>query len=431
MLAAVAAWGEEPSRSTDRPAKGPPTGSLVIIGGAARHDNEDIWNEVVRRAGGAKGRIAVFPCASSYPQKNGERTVQLLKRHGGDAFLVPLAISGIDGVDYHELSRDAEWLERVRSSQGVFFIGGSQGRICDALLDESGRNSPMLDAVWDVYRRGGVVAGTSAGAAVMSRVMFRDSGVLSALMTGVQMGREIDRGLGFLDPGWFVDQHCLVRGRFARTLVAMHDQRIQHGIGVDEDTAVVVEGGETARIVGHRGAIVLDLSRARSDAEQDDFNVRAARLTYVNHGDAIDLETLAVTPAATKGPERPVTPSTVPAGDAPVRPLLVPDILGNTTLIDVMRRVIARSDRQATGLAFDTAAALVGPTPGFEFRFYCGPDTASWESEAQGVSELTIQNVYLDVRPVKVNGPLYQAEDDSEGIRPRKDNSAANKDGSP
>lgn len=227
------------------------------------------------------------------------------------------------------------------------------------------------------------------------------------------MGKEIDHGLGFLDSGWFVDQHCLVRGRFARTLVAMHDQQIRHGIGVDEDTAVVVEAGETARIVGHRGAIVLDLTKARSEVDEDDFNVQAARLTYVNHGDAIDLRTLEVTPAPIKGPERRVTVAPPAPNAALGRPLFVPDILGNTTLIDVMRRVIARNDRQAKGLAFDAAAALEGPTPGFEFRFYCGPDTASWESDAHGVTEVTIQNVYLDVRPVRVNGPLYQAEADT------------------
>ena len=65
--------------------------------------------------------------------------------------------------------------------------------------------------------RGGVVAGSSAGAAVMSRMMFREArSVLRTLENGVQMGKELAPGLGFLDPSWFVDQHCLARGRFAR-----------------------------------------------------------------------------------------------------------------------------------------------------------------------------------------------------------------------
>ena len=71
--------------------------------------------------------------------------------------------------------------------------------------------------MWDVYRRGGVVVGTSAGAAVMSHIMYRDArNVLETLNKGVSMGHEIAYGLGFLDATWFVEQHSLTRGRFAR-----------------------------------------------------------------------------------------------------------------------------------------------------------------------------------------------------------------------
>ena len=388
----------------------PPRGSLVIIGGAARHDNEAIWSEVLRLAGGQGGRIAVFPCASSYPLKNGQRAVKLLKSHGADAFLVPVALSGIDGVNCAEAVRDPAIIEQVRGASGVYFIGGSQSRICEALVDKEGRNSPLLDAVWDVYRRGGVVAGTSAGAAIMSRVMFRDPGlILNNMLQGVKMGKEVDHGLGFLDSNWFVDQHCLVRGRFARALVAMRDQHVRYGLGIDEDTAIVVEADERARVIGNRGAVVLDLSQADSDEQVRKFNLRNARLTYLNHGDAIHLRTLQVTPNPAKQADRKIDPTAPDFRPTGGRRLFYMDVLANTTLVDVMTRVIEHRDGQAIGLAFDGAAAAEGDTPGFEFRFYRAADSFGWETDAHGTTDCTIQNIHLDVRPITVQGPLYSA----------------------
>lgn len=404
----VASNGAERLPEPHREAAGPARGALVIIGGAARHDNQAIWSEITQLAGGTGKRVAVFPCASSYPLRNGERAVKLLKKYGLDPFVVPLALSGIDGVDYREVVRNPEWIEQVRSAGGVFFIGGSQSRIRDALVDEQGENSPMLDAVWDVYRRGGVVAGTSAGAAIMSRVMFRDPGaILGNMIHGVRMGKELDHGLGFLDANWFVDQHCLVRGRFARALVAMRERDVAYGLGIDEDTAVVVERGERARVVGNRGAVVLDLSQSESDESQKQFNVRNARLTYLNHGDSIHLPTLAVTPNPTKQADRKIDPNSPDFRPVSGKKLFYMDVLANTTLVDVMSRVIEHHDGQAIGLAFDGAAAAEGSTAGFEFRFYRGQDSLGWETDAHGTTDATIQNIHLDIRPVTIQGPLY------------------------
>lgn len=406
----VASNGAERLPEPQFEAVGPARGALVIIGGAARHDNEAIWTEITQLAGGPGKRVAVFPSASSYPIRNGERAVKLLKKYGVDAFVVPVALSGIDGVDYREVVRDPAWVEQVRNAGGVFFIGGSQARIRDALVDEQGGNSPMLDAVWDVYRRGGVVAGTSAGAAIMSRVMFRDPGpILGNMIHGVRMGKELDHGLGFLDANWFVDQHCLVRGRFARALVAMRERDVAYGFGIDEDTAIVVERGERARVVGNRGAVVLDLSQSESDESQPQFNVRNARLTYLNHGDSIHLPTLAVTPNPTKQADRKIDPNSPDFRPVSGRKLFFMDVLANTTLVDVMSRVIEHQEGQAIGLAFDGAAAAEGSTPGFEFRFYRGQDSLGWETDAQGTTDATIQNIHLDIRPVTIQGPLYSA----------------------
>ena len=436
----------------------PTLGSLMIIGGGARHENHALWSDFARLAGGAGRRVAVLPCASGYPRKNGERSVKMLQGYGLDAFLVPLAITGLEGFRHDEVARDPVWIEQVRKADGVYFIGGSQGRIRDALVDGQGRATPMLDAIWEVYRRGGVVAGTSAGAAVMSRVMFRDPAtILQNLQHGVHMGKDLGDGLGFLDPHWFVDQHCLVRGRFARVLVAMSQHGMKYGLGIDEDTAVVVERGERARIVGNRGAVVIDLSRATNGVKSTGgstadgstsavptaphpsvqrqtsgnaagnaashsstkavgaasdgaapFTLTNARLTYLNHGDAMDLRTLEVVPSVSKRAERKIDPRAADFRPSLSRKLFYTDVLANTTLVDILTRVLVHKDGLAIGLAFDGAAAAEGPTPGFEFRFYRGDDSVGWETEAHGPTDSTIQNIHLDVRPITIQGPLYR-----------------------
>src|SRR5262245_11535349 len=127
------AWCEE-ARVTESEARG----SLVIIGGGARHDHKEIWDEVIRLAGGPGKRIAVFPTASGYPLKSGNRAVSMFNSKGADAFLVPIAPTGIE-VDCAAAVRDPQIVENVQKADGVFFIGGAQGRIRDALLTPEGK----------------------------------------------------------------------------------------------------------------------------------------------------------------------------------------------------------------------------------------------------------------------------------------------------
>jgi len=396
-------------------AQQPPAGSLVIIGGSARHDNDAIWEKIVRLAHTSKPRIAVFPCASANPLRNGQKAVDHFIRLGANAFLVPVALSGIPDVDHREAVRNPSLVESVRSADGVFFIGGSQGKIRDSLVDEDGKNTPMLDAVWDVYRQGGVVAGTSAGAAIMSHIMYRDAGnILSTLAHGVRMGKEIDHGLGFLDSSWFVDQHCLVRGRFARAIVAMQAQKVPFGIGIDEDTAIVIERGVEAQVIGIRGAVLIDLSEAKSEEQHAEFSIRQAKLSYLNHGDRFHLKTLAVTPTQEKQRDRKIDPASPEFRPSVSRRIFYNDILGNTTLLDVLSRVIDHKEGRATGLAFDGVAAQNGPTTGFEFKFYRGAGSLGWETDHNGTTDCTIQNIYMDICPVNIHGPIYSAREVAE-----------------
>jgi cyanophycinase len=315
-------------------------------------------------------------------------------------------------VDYHRVIVDPQWIERVRSAGGVYFTGGEQDRIVRALRTAEGQNTPILDAVWDVYRRGGVVAGSSAGAAVMSRVMYRDAEfVLPTLQHGVTMGKEIGPGLGFIGNSWFVEQHCLTRGRFARALVVMHSQGFKFGVGVDENTALVIRGGKELKVIGYKGAVVLDLSQASRDPAVKAFNLKNVRLTYLDRGDKIDLETLVVTPS----PEKedgilldPQSPDFHPFYD---RTLFTNDVLGNTTLVDVLTKLMDNKQSEAIGLAFDGFFAKTQAAQGFEFRFFRAKDSRGWRTEAFGGEDYTVSNIHLDIRPIDVVASFYKPVD--------------------
>jgi len=418
-LAILAAWfapltsdqevqGEIPRQEVpDAPDAVSPQGKLVIMGGSERFDNIVIWSEIVRLAGGDGASIAVFPTASGNPQVDGDDVVRVLNELGANAFFVPVALRGLS-VPCAEAVVDPVLVRAVRESQGVFFVGGSQSRICQALIDEDGQHTPMLDAIWDVHRQGGVIAGTSAGAAVMSRIMYRNArSNLGTMINGVSMGKELDHGLGFLNPAWYVEQHCLVRGRFARSLVAMHDQGFSFGVGVDEDTALVVNG-DHAKVIGYRGALIMDLSDAQNDETIAGFNLQNVKLTYLDRGDAINLKTLDVTPATEKSADRRIDPRAPDFRPRFRHHIFCNDILGNMAVHDLMRQLVDNQHDEAHGLAFDGAASRQSATPGFEFRFFRGDDTMGWETEAFGGDDYTIVNIHLDITPITIEGPLYK-----------------------
>lgn len=407
------AWGDDIRSADAAPPKvqteeDDPKGSLVIIGGAERYRDPELWDTVIELAGGDGAAIAVFSMASSDPIRDGNKVVSALRRAGADSFLAPVAWKHVD-KNIRDAVFDPLLVERVRKAKGIYFTGGSQGLIVDSLMDD-GKPTPMLNAIWDVYREGGVIAGTSAGAAVMSHVMFRNAPQpLKVLQNGVKVGKEIDAGLGFLENDkWFVEQHCLVRGRFARALVAMHSQGIPFGIGVDENTALVVKRGYDARVIGYKGVLIMDISKAVSDPETEGFSLKNVKLSYLDRGDSINLKTREVTPAAEKLDDVKLDPNAEDYKPYFDHRMFYTDILGNCTVADLLGRLIDNEEGEAIGLAFSGLDARQQSTDGFEFKFYRGPDSKGWYTEDYGGEDYTVLDIHLDIRPIRITGPLYE-----------------------
>ncbi|VXC33695.1 cyanophycinase [Massilia sp. 9I] len=378
-----------------------PKGSLVIIGGGLRAENAAVWERIVALAGGKGARIAVFPTAAQNPQFEGSKAAENLNRHGAQAFVVPLAPK-LAGSDARKAADDPAIADAVRSAGGAFFTGGDQARITGSLRRLDGSNSAVLDALWSMYRRGGVIAGTSAGAAIMSSTMFFDPplDVVPVLKHGVVDGKDIAPGLGFIGGDVFIDQHLLVRGRFARMLPVMLAKGYRLGLGIDENTAAVVGPNREVTVVGYTGALVLDLHEASSDKAKPLFNLSNARVSYLDNGDRFNLVSRGYTPGPGKE-----------AVDKSLREhreaLFYTDILGNTSIVNLLEKLVDSNLDRATGLAFEGPASRA-PERGFEFTFTRVPDSREYVTNREDA--WSIYRIRMDVRPVRMQQPLYTAE---------------------
>ena len=301
--------GAEPAGSRpDAPPGVRADGHLVVIGGALDADNGAVYGEVLAGRDG-EGPVCVLPTASGVPEQSMASAVAALDTHGGPGSAVGVFLTeGEPGR-----ARLPAVADSLRACSGFFFTGGDQSRIVDFFLP-AGDTTVAYRAVMDRYREGAVVAGTSAGAAMMGRRVIAGGSSAEALAEGAVAAEGVDgvwirEGMGFVD-GVLLDQHFLARGRVGRLLVAvLAEPGVDAGIGVDENTALVVEGGR-GRVVGASGAVIVDARGAtRDDAGQAG---RGLRVTLAGDGDAVDLATLAVEPGPGKRPLAAAGPPAVP-----------------------------------------------------------------------------------------------------------------------
>ncbi len=371
-----------------------PNGKLMLFGGAERDNNPLLWEEFVRVCGGKGAKVAIFPTASTYPERTGSLFHKHMTDLGLDPFIVPLGEKW-PGCDVAAMVQDASWVSRIEKADAVFLAGGEQLRYRRAFVNEQGE-TPMLRAIRSVYQRGGAIAGTSAGTAVMSRIMFIDAEkILPVLVNGAHMGKQVDHGLGLLPHDWFVDQHFLTRGRFGRTLVAMQSYDFAMGLGIDEDSAIVLDHERKLKVMGYRGAVIVDARQATRDSSEPRFHWKGLRLSFLSHGDEFDLSTMQSIPGPDKRDEDRIDPKSKTFKPYYLLKQFYNDIFANTQLLDLMYKLVDSPHNEAIGLAFDGESARKGNTPGFEFRFYRGEDTVSWDAPVAKGDPNTVLNVYL------------------------------------
>jgi cyanophycinase len=198
-----------------------------------------------------------------------------------------LGVRGLDVVDIRsrEDAHEDAMAAKIRDASVVFFTGGDQLRITSQVGD-----SPVFRCLLDIYRRGATIAGTSAGAAAMSETMLVSGpGDESHQISALGMAP----GLGLIS-GVVVDSHFAERGRFGRLLGAVAQNPKNIGIGIDEDTAIVVEHDERFRVLGSGAVYVFDgtevsyssLSERRPEGI---LTIHDVRLHVLGEGDCYDL----------------------------------------------------------------------------------------------------------------------------------------------
>ncbi len=382
------------------------TGPAIAIGGALRDDNAAVWSRLIDLAGGPGARFVVLATASGDPEAAARGTIAALTAHGARAEHLRVAPE-LKDVDLARAVRDPALIDKVRAANGVFFTGGDQGRIVDTLRP-GGVESPLLAAIRELQQRGGVVAGTSAGAAIMSHTMFRDPASVITLMKGpLRPGQDFDAGLGFAQSDLFVDQHFLRRGRLGRMLVLMLSHDMTLGLGIEEDSAAVLRGDQV-EVLGPGGALLVDLVDAATNTKLGAFNLSNARLTYMGHGDRYDLRTRTLTPARAKLDGQVIDPRA--AGFKPYNedaPFAL-DVLAAGVVLQSMIRIVDGRATESRGLAFDASANASAPRDlGFEFRFSRRSDTLGWYDPVASADAYTLANIRLDVVPVRVAQPLF------------------------
>ena len=223
------------------PATGPVKGSLLVIGGGAV--GKDIMDRFAALAGGYDAPIVLIPTAGdpdTYDPHSGEAGVL-----GKAGFTNITLLHTRD----RKLADTPEFAAPLRKARGVWLGGGRQWRLVDSYLNT--RTHRELEALLD---RGGVIAGSSAGATIQASYMVRGAREGNTIM----MAKGYEEGFGFLHPV-AVDQHLIKRKRENDMVqvVAAHPELL--GIGIDESTAIEVHGS-SFEVIGPSKVAIYDIN---------------------------------------------------------------------------------------------------------------------------------------------------------------------------
>jgi cyanophycinase len=277
VIVVLAAMSLAPACSRAIPAG--PKGHLFIVGGGDR--DEPLMRRFVELAKGfGTGRIVVFTMASSVPLEVGPELVAEFRKYG------------VQDVVYYQLTRDeamkADSAKILDGVSAIWFSGGDQARLTAALLD-----TPIHTRMLEFYAAGGLLGGTSAGAAVMSEVMITGDEKRTTDENLNWQTVEADnvvrvRGFGFVKNA-IIDQHFLVRRRQNRLISLVLENPTLLGAGIDESTAILVRPDGKWEVLGESQVYVIDAREAAvAKASSKKLGGHGLRLHLLLPGDVFD-----------------------------------------------------------------------------------------------------------------------------------------------
>ena len=274
LVGAAIACSSSARAAVQVPRVGPEHGALVVVGGAMA--SEDIYRRFIDLAGGPNAHIVLVPTAAGDDEYDDSYVgLDAWREHGARNLTI------LHTTD-PSIADTEDFVKPLATARGVFFFGGRQFRLVDAYAGT--RTEEELRKVLD---RGGVIGGTSAGASVLGSFLVRGDTETNALIMG-----DHQTGFGYLR-GVAIDQHVLRRNRQFDMLELLDAHPELLGIGLDEDTAIIVRG-DHFEVVGNSYALIYDRQTTTG---------RDGTFYFLAPGDGYDLATRRPTRTArTLGP---------------------------------------------------------------------------------------------------------------------------------
>ena len=235
--------GEGAAHSPQRP-----QGTLLIVGGSERLDKQlailRTWVELCDRVPGRREQV-IITAATGHPAALGGEYVRVLRQLGWPADLIHLPL-----LATREEAQDSRTAELIARAAGIWMTGGDQVALVDTL-----RDTPAGHALLAAYAAGAVVGGTSAGATALGDPMIARGGGSGELRRGEVA---LHPGFGLAGSGLIIDTHFGRRGRFPRLAAAVVEHPPAVGIGLDENTALLVPPHGPARVIGQGVVYILE-----------------------------------------------------------------------------------------------------------------------------------------------------------------------------
>jgi len=252
---------------------GYPNGTLIIIGGGS--DDDLIMREFVKYAGGESAKIVFIPTAMDDNELKSDPDFSQIKKSfekGG--------VKNITILHTRDKSQanDEKFIEPLKTATGILFGGGRQWRIADGFL-----NTKAHKEMFNLLDRGGVIAGSSAGATIQGSYLARGDTKNNQIMMG-----DHEIGLGFLK-NVAIDQHVLARNRQFDMFDILKNRPGLLGIGIDENTAIVVKG-DVFEVIGKSYVLIYDKSFwSREGSDLKNLPDKSALFYFLKSGDRYNL----------------------------------------------------------------------------------------------------------------------------------------------
>jgi cyanophycinase len=268
------------SFSADAQTATSPRGSLFIIGGGNR--SAELISELIKTADlNPSDHIIVLPMSSAEPDTSFKYiSVQLAQ-----ACKNTIGNLNFDSVRVN----DKKWIDSLKSAKLIFITGGDQNRFMKAVI-----NTPVYGAIHQAYRNGSTIAGTSAGAAVMSKYMITGKQKLGDTTYKETFDKlwsknvEFEEGMGLLK-SVIIDQHFLKRSRYNRLLSALNAFPEFDCIGIDEGTAIIVHHNK-ARVVGVSQVLKLSKPENMHETSVGLIKMTDLKFSIFTTGDAFKIK---------------------------------------------------------------------------------------------------------------------------------------------